>query len=107
MSMPTMFESGLQPERTTLAWRRTVISLLVGSVVAARLLAGQLGWWAAAVGVTGLLVTGLIWALSASRGRRVTRALTEGDLLPGGGLLLFLGVVASVAAAVGMLYVLG
>jgi uncharacterized membrane protein YidH (DUF202 family) len=106
MTMPAMFDSGLQPERTTLAWRRTAISLLVGSVVAARLLAGGLGWWAIAVGATGLTVAGTVWALAADRGRRATRALAENELMPGGGLLLFLGVFVAVTAAVGVVYVL-
>lgn len=105
MTTPAMYESGLQPERTTLAWRRTVISLLVGSVAAARVLAGGIGTWAVAVAVTGVVLTGLIWSMAAERGRRATRALADGALLPGGGLLLFLSVVVAAAAAVGMWYV--
>jgi putative membrane protein len=106
MTVPTMFESGLQPERTALAWRRTVISLLLGSVVASRLLAGGIGGWALAVGASGVVLTGLIWFLAAERGRRANRAVTDGEFLPGGGLLLLLSVVVAAAAAVGIVYVL-
>jgi uncharacterized membrane protein YidH (DUF202 family) len=106
MTVPAMFGSGLQPERTALAWRRTVISLLVGSVVAGRLLAGGLGWWAIVVGAGGLVVSGVVWVLAAKRGRRVARALSDDEPLPGGGLLLVLGVFVATAAAVGMGYVL-
>jgi len=102
-----MFSSGLQSERTFLAWRRTALSLLVGSVVSYRVLAQAIGWWSVVVGTLGLVVTGVVWVLARRRSRRSAGALADGELLPGGGLLLFLGVSVALAAVVGLLYVLG
>jgi uncharacterized membrane protein YidH (DUF202 family) len=107
MTTPQMFSSGLQSERTFLAWRRTSLSLLVGAVLSYRVLAQAIGWWSVVVGTVGLVVTGVVWALARRRSRRFERALTDGELLPGGGLLLFLGGSVALAAVVGLLYVLG
>ncbi len=106
MTTPAMFRSGLQPERTFLAWRRTVLALLVGSVVSFRVLAPAIGWWSIPVGTAGLTVTGFVWALAAQRGRRSLRALTNGENLPGSALLLLLSISVSAAAVVGVWYVL-
>ncbi len=107
MTTPDMFNSGLQSERTLLAWRRTAISLLVGSLLSYRILGPVIGWWSIVVGTLGLVVTAAIWLLARRRSRRSAGALTSGGLLPGGGLLLFLGGSVTVAAAVSLLYVLG
>lgn len=102
-----MFHAGLQSERTFLAWRRTSLSLLVGSVVSYRVLAPAIGWWSVVVGTLGLAITVVVWALARRRSRRSARALADGSLLPGGGLLLFLSGTVAVAAVIGLLYVLG
>jgi putative membrane protein len=107
MTGPEMFHSGLQSERTFLAWRRTSLSLLVGSVVSYRVLAPAIGWWSVVVGTLGLVVTVVVWLLARRRSRRSARALADGVLLSGGGLLLFLGGSVALAAVIGLLYVLG
>jgi uncharacterized membrane protein YidH (DUF202 family) len=54
----SVFDPGLQPERTGLAWRRTMISLAVVSLAAVRVLpdAGGTGW---------LVVPGLVGLVAA------------------------------------------
>jgi uncharacterized membrane protein YidH (DUF202 family) len=97
---PRLSEPGLQPERTALAWRRSILALIVGSALALRLLPPLLGRWSLAIGVVGLLATSGLWAASAVRVRRVQAALAAGVPLPGGLLIALLaGVIAATAAA--------
>ncbi|WP_040167559.1 DUF202 domain-containing protein [Microbacterium gorillae] len=76
-----LFDPGLQPERTELAWRRTCLSLAIGSLVAMRLLPiafGNLGW--TAPGVIGLALTGVLWIIVRRRGAAVNARLRrDGD----------------------------
>jgi uncharacterized membrane protein YidH (DUF202 family) len=103
---PALFDPGLQPERTLLAWRRTVLSLAVGSLVALRVLPSALGGWAVWPGLVGLVLSGALWGLATRRAAAAYRALRDGSgLLPGGGQLLFLAVVAAAAGALGLLVV--
>ncbi|TQM10038.1 DUF202 domain-containing protein [Pseudonocardia kunmingensis] len=108
MSQPALFDPGLQPERTLLAWRRTVLSLAVGSLVALRVLPPVLGEWAIGPGVVGVVLSGVLWVLAGRRAAAGYRALRDGSAaLPGGGLLLFLGVVVAAAGAVGLWWAVG
>lgn len=100
----SVFDPGLQPERTALAWRRTVLSIGIGSLVALRLLPaslGDVGW--IFVGIAGLVSTAVLGVLAQRRSHRTVMVLlASGDRarLPGGALL---GAVAlgSVTAGVG------
>lgn len=51
--MTGVFDAGLQPERTALAWRRTCLAFLVASGVSMRVLPDRLG----AVGYLGAALT--------------------------------------------------
>lgn len=64
---------GAQPERTTLAWRRTSLSVAVGSLVAGRVLEPWLGppVWA-------LVAAGLVGALALDRAGTRRAALWAG-----------------------------
>lgn len=98
------FDDGLQPERTALAWRRTGLALLGGSLLAARILSALLPMWTLVpaglgiAGAVGVLITAHL------RYRRVHLALTSsagtgGSLLHGGGLNF---AVAALTTAVGV-----
>jgi len=101
-----LFDPGLQPERTALAWRRTALTLAVGAVVSFRLLPAVLGVWSLAVGIAGLLFSAATWILAGRRARRVQQALlSSAGPLPGGGLPLLLTIIATISAAIGLLYI--
>jgi uncharacterized protein DUF202 len=96
---PPLYDPGLQPERTRLAWRRTLLTLAVGALVALRLLPARLGVWSLGVAFAGFVVWGVLWWLAYLRGRRTHAALVVAPgPLPGGGLLLGLTVVAATLA---------
>lgn len=76
-----VYDVGLQPERTALAWRRTALSLLIASVGAARVLGAQLGPVAVVLGVVGVVWAVVVHHLAGRRvGRSTARLLDAGDL---------------------------
>ena len=97
-----LFDPGLQPERTELAWRRTALAVLAGSLGAARLLAERHGAAALLVGVAGPLLAALL-RLTSARRAAATRAalLRDGDLRGGPGAAL-LAVTAGACALAGL-----
>ncbi len=109
--MSTLFDPGLQPERTEMAWRRTCLAFSVGSLVALRLLPAALGrpWWVL-VGVAGLAVSGLLWLWARRRYRAVNTILArDGDRgrMPGASPLFALCLIALAAGVVSLVVVLG
>jgi hypothetical protein len=101
-----LFDPGLQPERTELAWRRTILSIAVGAIVALRILPSTLGRWSIGAGVTGLALTAALWLLARRRSSLTKRALLRCDRpLPGAALLFILTVVVTAGAALGLAYV--
>ncbi|WP_020143357.1 DUF202 domain-containing protein [Terracoccus sp. 273MFTsu3.1] len=80
--MTSPADPGLQAERTSLAWRRTALSVAVGSLVAMRVLPPQLGPLGYAVALLGLLWSVDI-ALTARRryrdGSRLVRLRDDPD----------------------------
>jgi putative membrane protein len=106
--MTDRFDPGLQPERTALAWRRTVLTLAVGSLASMRVLQPTLGGWSVAVGAAGLLAAGALHLGAARRRRQVDSILrTASPVLPGGGLLFALAGFTVLAGAIGLLSLLG
>lgn len=90
--MSALFDPGLQPERTELAWRRTALAFSIGSIVAMRLIPAVFGnawWWL--LGLAGLIASGWLWICAGRRYRAVSVILArEGSRgrMPGAGLLL-------------------
>jgi uncharacterized membrane protein YidH (DUF202 family) len=97
MSEPRLFDPGLQPERTELAWRRTALAIGVGSLLAVRVLP-SMGTSAVmqqvllAPGIVGAAFAVLLWVSARTRHRHVNRALLDDrpQRMPGAGLLLVL-----------------
>lgn len=79
-----LYDVGAQNERTSLAWTRTGLSMLLGVVLAVRLTADGLGMVAALFAVAAVpAVVGLL-VLASSRYRTAHLALHAGTPLPSG-----------------------
>jgi uncharacterized membrane protein YidH (DUF202 family) len=101
----SIWDLGLQPERTELAWRRTALSLAVVSLVAARLLPAVLDSWLWAVpGVIGVVTSGVIWWVARRRYRSTVDALHRYavDQLPDGRLLLLIATLVTLLGLTGL-----
>lgn len=87
-----LFDQGLQPERTALAWRRTALALTVAAVVAIRILPELLGTWSIVPAGLGLAGAMAVLVSAHRRHRTVQRTLVSSESdrvpLPGGALPL-------------------
>ena len=99
---------GLQPERTELAWRRTVLALAIGALVSVRVLPGVLGGWTVATGLAGVGAAVVLWVASHRRTQRSRMAFrgSHPEAMPGGVLLLATALLTAAGAALGLLYLL-
>jgi uncharacterized membrane protein YidH (DUF202 family) len=100
-----LFDPGLQPERTELAWRRTALAIAVGSLVAMRLLPDvfQDPLWVIP-GVVGLVLSSGLWVGARGRYAAYNRALEAGDLasIPDGRLIAVVAVAATATGVLGL-----
>jgi putative membrane protein len=78
----TLFDPGLQPERTLLAWRRTAAGLAVGSLTAARLLFDTVHALALVGGAVGLTTAVAFAVVGHRRHRRFMAAVRAGSPPP-------------------------
>jgi uncharacterized membrane protein YidH (DUF202 family) len=105
-----LFDPGLQPERTALAWRRTGLAVAVGAVAGARLLAAALGAAAVVVAVLGLALAALFLFGATRRARRAQDALLrDGHLAsgPSGRLLAVVSIACTALGVVALTVVVG
>ena len=108
--MSGLFDPCLQPERTGLAWQRTCLSLLAGSLAAIKVLPPALGPWSMLLGLAGVIEALTLLVLVRCRYLRHNRLLTSTDVLPGqvasGRLIITLGVTTLIAGCVSLAAVL-
>lgn len=71
------FDIGLQPERTFLAWQRTVLALGAGCAFAVRFLAPEVGVIAIFAGIVGLGMAGAAYVGARFRYSRAHRGLRD------------------------------
>jgi uncharacterized membrane protein YidH (DUF202 family) len=97
-----LYDPGLQPERTLLAWRRTCLALALGVAVATRLSLELVGVAALLLGLLGLVLCGAAWVAAGRRYQRARRALSHDGALPtAGGSIAAVALVAVLIAAAG------
>ncbi|MFJ2544038.1 DUF202 domain-containing protein [Microbacterium sp. NPDC087589] len=112
MTEPTLFDPGLQPERTELAWRRSALAIAVGSLISLRILPAGLPASFAAFGlvpgIVGILAACAIWVAARRRQVRLSAYLTGASLREphGGGMLLSLTMLAVLFGGASILFVL-
>ncbi|WP_309128721.1 DUF202 domain-containing protein [Microbacterium sp.] len=112
MTGSRLFDPGLQPERTELAWRRTALAIGVGSLLALRLFPplaqGGVELVASlAPGILGLLFAAWLVVRARVRYRRWNQALVADPrrASPGAALLLAVTVFVMVSAVAGAVIV--
>lgn len=86
----SVFDRGLQLERTALAWQRTTLTLAAGSLVAGRVLLPVFGLASWVIGGAGLIVSVALFAFARRRYSRAHHHLMQVDSgsLPGEGWLI-------------------
>lgn len=89
-----VYDKGLQPERTLLAWRRTCLAFGVASLVGMRFTVEAMGILAVVAGVIGAGLAVLAYALAATGYRRAHHSLRGQGLLGRGGLPMLAGTAA-------------
>jgi putative membrane protein len=101
-----IFDPGMQPERTALAWRRTALAMGVGSIAALRVFPLAFGAWALIPAGIAVAIAVAVFVLAQLRYRRNHRALTgqrDADapvVLAGGGMVAIAAVATLGFAAI-------
>jgi uncharacterized membrane protein YidH (DUF202 family) len=93
-----LFDPGMQPERTALAWRRTALAMAAGSLVALRIFPASLGLWAIVPAAIAFAISAVVFVAAHARYRRNHRALVA-DRGPDAGVALAGGALIALVAA--------
>ena len=102
------FDQGLQPERTLLAWKRTILLLGVGTAVGARFTLEQGGWIALTAGIVGLVLAGASYLAAIARYSYSNKRLLEfQSILSGGALFALVASAMLLLAVLAFWYLLG
>lgn len=99
-------DAGLQPERTSLAWGRTLLVLWVVACIFLRWMQTR-GWLGALLAVLSVFAALYIWMTQRRRYRRSAHAIHTGRLRADVASVVFTGVVVACLAAVSLCAVLG
>ena len=103
---PAIFDPGLQPERTALAWRRTGLVLAAGALAALRFLPPILGVWTVVPALLGIVTAVAVFVFAHRRHLAMQARLLGSDddrvPLPSGRLL---AVVAATTCCYGIVAV--
>lgn len=98
--LPIHTDGGLQPERTGLAWRRTMMSLIVAAAIFLRWMPHH-GWFASTLVLAAIATAFAINLTLTKRFRRAVHGINRGSMEPNA------LSAAIVAAAVSILAILG
>jgi uncharacterized membrane protein YidH (DUF202 family) len=100
----TVFDGGLQQERTALAWERTAIATMVAGVVLSRFAAIHEYWIFAALGLAQTAFGGglLVWAAAHYEDLHGTLRAGEDVIHPRAAAVVGLGAVAGIGAGLAM-----
>ncbi|WP_440711351.1 DUF202 domain-containing protein [Herbiconiux sp. YIM B11900] len=104
-----LYDAGLQPERTALAWRRSALALAGGALVAVRIVPAVVGPWAYLPTGAGLVLAITLLVLAHRRYRRLHRALiehSEPDRRPDGRLIALTAVTTLLIAGCALAFCL-
>lgn len=92
-----VFDPGLQPERTLLAWRRTCLAFTITSLIGMRFTFPTFGIFAALTGVLGAGFGALAYVLAVSGYRSIHRSLHDAGGLTRSGLPMLIATTAVLA----------
>lgn len=95
-----LYDPGLQPERTLLAWRRTCLAFGVASLVGMRFTLEQLGLFSVLAGLVGAGLAVAACALAATGYRRAHTSLRAAGLLGRGGMPMLCAAAAVLVVGV-------
>ncbi len=102
-----IFDPGLQPERTSLAWNRTSLSIIVGGFAGLKVLPSMMGNAGLVVALAVIAAGGALGIAAHRRGERGTSALVSGEgSLPDARLLFAMALLVAVVAAAAIVAVL-